>query len=397
MTLDTATLFLASVALDFAIAAYFWTLWIGQRDRPIHLWLALSATSATFGCILYMLRQIVPDWIAVWAAQILFIQVFAFLWAAVRLVHGRPRPVRWVLAGSAIWSAACLVPPFFAAEQPRNVVATLLFAAYCFAMCVEMLRARPIPNRWLAAGLLLVLSVVSIGMTAYTAMQSEVVTPLLANQPVAALWLLLYLVIYVVLVLAVTTLELGNEADRQRAAAATDGLTGLPNRRAFRERSERPDVLARGAAVLVLDIDHFKRINDEWGHAGGDDALVRFAAALRGVLAPLRTRAGGAPILARMGGEEFVSLLPGATLKEARRLGEAIRAAIEGDRPAGRPAVTVSIGLAFAGPGEARSMEDLLRSADRALYRAKREGRNRLVEEGAPADDGRAPVALQFA
>ncbi len=394
MTLDTATLFLASVAIDLAIAAYFWTLWIGQRDRPIHLWIALSATSATFGCILYMLRQIVPDWIAVWAAQVFFIQVFAFLWAAVRLVHGRPRPLRWVFAASAVWTAACLVPPFFAAEQPRNVLATLLFAVYCFAMSAEMLRARPMPNRRLAGSLLLVLSIASIGMTAYTAASADVVTPLLANQPVAALWLLLYLVIYVVLVLAVTTLELGNEADRQREAASTDGLTGLLNRRAFRAEAERPESLAGGAAVLVLDIDHFKRINDEWGHAGGDDALVRFSAALQAAMADFGKAPDGKPILARMGGEEFVCLMPRATLGTARRAAEAIRARVEADRAFGSPAVTVSVGLSVADKGEAPSLEDLLRAADRALYRAKQAGRNRVREEQPVACDEPMLVAM---
>lgn len=396
MTLDTATLFLASVAIDLVMSVYFWTLWLGQRDRTIHLWLALSTTSATLGCFLYMLRQLVPDWVAVWAAQVFFIQVFAFLWAGVRLVHERPRPLGRVFAASALWTAVCLVPPLFAAEQPRNVVATLLFAVYCLAMAFEMLRARPMPNRWLAAALLLLLSAASLALTLYTAIHAEVVTPLLARQPVAALWLLLYMVIYLVIVLAVTTLELGNEADRHRKAASTDGLTGLLNRRAFRERTEHPECLDRGGAVLVLDIDHFKRINDEWGHAGGDDALVRFSAALSAAVAGSKGLAR-APILARMGGEEFVCLLPGADRRDAHRVGEAIRAGIEADRRAGHPAVTVSIGLASAAPGERRSVEDLLRSADRALYRAKSNGRNRVEEDGPVAGDGPLPAAMTYA
>ena len=121
------------------------------------------------------------------------------------------------------------------------------------------------------------------------------------------------------------------------------------------------------------------------------------SAALRGAVAGVGGKIGDEPILARMGGEEFVCLLPRTTRGDANRAAEAIRARVEDDRAKGRPAVTVSVGLAVVEAGEARSMEDLLRAADRALYRAKREGRNRVKEERLPGGDGPKAAATPYA
>ncbi|KQP73582.1 hypothetical protein ASF60_09035 [Methylobacterium sp. Leaf113] len=399
MTLDIATLLIATTVIDFGIAVYFWVLWVSGRAARIHLWIAASATSATAGCLLFMLRQIAPDWVAIWLAQVCFIQTFAFLWAAVRLVHHRSHSPIAIWAGTTVWTAACLVPAFFAGEQFRYIVATLGFTAYCIAMSMEMLRpdqVRPTPNRVLAAFLLWLLSIASLGLTAYTAVQENIVVPLDHAQTRAALWLMLYLVIYIVLILAVTTLELGNEAERQRKVATTDSLTGLLNRRAFFDCAEGLAAQHRDMAVLMLDIDHFKRINDSGGHSAGDAALIRFAALLRQTARSLRetqprsTERLGEPVLARIGGEEFVCLIPGGTRSDGARLAEAIRLNVETDGPAtGRPGMTVSIGCAAA-PVTGSTLIDLLQVADAALYRAKRAGRNRVEAENSliePATD----------
>ncbi|KQP31753.1 hypothetical protein ASF49_09980 [Methylobacterium sp. Leaf104] len=391
MTLDIATLLLAAMALDVGIALYAWALWLSCRSVRIHLWVAASATSATIGCLLYMLRQAAPDWVAIWLAQVCFIQTFAFLWAAIRLVHHRSHRLSVVWAASAVWSAACLVPPLFAAEQLRNVVATLGFTTYCLAMSVEMLRpeqARPAMNRVLAAALLWLLSGASLTLAVDSALQRDIVVPLNQAQTRAALWLMLYLVIYTVLILAVVTLELGNEAERQRRVATLDGLTGLLNRRAFFDLAGRLTAPHREMAVLMLDIDHFKRINDLEGHAAGDAALVRFATLLRRATAGEPTGDGRGPVLARFGGEEFVCLIPGGNEADGTRLGETMRRTVETDPSTPeRPAMTVSIGFA-AGPIRARTLDALLQAADAALYRAKHAGRNRVAGEtfgGEPA------------
>ncbi len=158
--------------------------------------------------------------------------------------------------------------------------------------------------------------------------------------------------------------------------ASTDALSGLPNRRALEERLVRETALARTEgtklSAVVLDIDHFKKVNDSFGHPAGDAVIVEVAARLRQV-------ARQNEIVARVGGEEFVWLLPGSTGAEALKAAERARAAIA-SMPFGEVGtITISAGiceLREAGP------RTLLGCADRALYAAKDMGRNRSHRYG---------------
>ncbi len=157
-----------------------------------------------------------------------------------------------------------------------------------------------------------------------------------------------------------------------------DSLTGLHNRRAFEEMIQREVQLAARdntpLTLLMMDLDHFKQLNDTWGHALGDRALRTFG----GVLL---TVTGSGDAVARLGGEEFAILLPGRSGRSAISLAERLRATVEGLRLSeGEELVrfTVSVGLSSLLPGEA-SFEPMLRRADRALYQVKRTGRNRVL------------------
>lgn len=159
----------------------------------------------------------------------------------------------------------------------------------------------------------------------------------------------------------------------------TDPLTGLPNRRALGEFLEREADRARRQrhplSVLLIDIDHFKGVNDRLGHLAGDDALRTLA----GVVGRLVRRD---ELLARYGGEEFAVVMPAADAAEAARGGERLRAGVEA-HPfafAGTDyAVTVSVGVGTAAAGEDPDPSVLLARADANLYVAKRGGRNRVV------------------
>lgn len=162
--------------------------------------------------------------------------------------------------------------------------------------------------------------------------------------------------------------------------ASTDGLTGVLNRRAFhRKAGDHFAAPAPGTWLLVLDLDHFKQINDRFGHAAGDRVLAGFAETVRGML-----RAGD--LIGRTGGEEFCILLTQAGERDALALAERIRAGVEAMAlPAedGQPPirVTVSIGIAPLLPGA--SFDHTAGEADKALYVAKNGGRNRVVRAGA--------------
>jgi len=165
--------------------------------------------------------------------------------------------------------------------------------------------------------------------------------------------------------------------------AATDGLTGLPNKRAVADALKRTFAQAtmRKAplALLLLDLDHFKQVNDQYGHAAGDQVLASVGAALRSVVRA-RDFAG------RNGGEEFAVLLPDTEIAAALEIAERVRATIaEITLPGTDVPVTVSVGVAGF-PDHASTLERLDRLADAALYVAKRQGRNRV--ELASADHG---------
>jgi diguanylate cyclase (GGDEF)-like protein len=154
--------------------------------------------------------------------------------------------------------------------------------------------------------------------------------------------------------------------------ARTDPLTALPNRRQFFRSGEAALTESRGSgqplALLALDVDHFKRINDQGGHQLGDTVLREVAQCCR---ASLRNT----DLAARIGGEEFALLLPATDLAQAQQLAERLRQEIAAlQLPA---AVTVSIGCAELSP-EMGSVDALLARADEALYAAKENGRNRV-------------------
>lgn len=161
-----------------------------------------------------------------------------------------------------------------------------------------------------------------------------------------------------------------------QSAATTDGLTGLFNRTTTLERLQAmldEVTVAERGAVLLLDIDHFKTINDQLGHAAGDDCLRKIGDIIRNGVR-------GGDTAGRIGGEEFLIVMPGATRDVALGVAERLRLAVAlgGMRYANGEPVTTSIGAAAANVGD--TTETLLARADRGLYEAKRLGRNRIVE-----------------
>lgn len=166
--------------------------------------------------------------------------------------------------------------------------------------------------------------------------------------------------------------------ERLRELATTDGLTGIHNRRHFFELAEaevsRAERYGAGLSAAMIDVDHFKNLNDEHGHAVGDDALRALSAVLRRVLRRV-------DVVARYGGEEFVVLFPGTEVSTAVPVVERLRRAVAAEPIPGTDArITVSAGVVGWRKGE--HLDETLRRADAALYRAKAEGRDRVVAEG---------------
>ena len=174
---------------------------------------------------------------------------------------------------------------------------------------------------------------------------------------------------------------------QHRTESVLDGLTGMLNRRALAARiaelEEQARLTGEPVGVVIGDVDHFKRINDAYGHARGDAVLIDVAYALRKQLRAF-------DLAYRVGGEEFLVLLPGATLAESEQLAERLRRAIAGQPNAGLD-VAMTFGVASTAGGA--TVADAMLHADTALYAAKNAGRDRVLTAG-PAEGGGTPIAV---
>jgi diguanylate cyclase (GGDEF)-like protein len=201
--------------------------------------------------------------------------------------------------------------------------------------------------------------------------------------PVSVIATLALLAVVISIVLALQAAEL-----HHRDEAILDPLTGLLNRHAlgprFVEISHQARLTHQPVCLVLCDVDGFKLINDEHGHDRGD-------AVLRDVAYELRKRLRSFELAYRLGGEEFLIVLPGVSHAEGQEVAERLRGAIEQSRPTGIQ-ITISIGLSAA-TGEDVVYDTLFKAADRALYEAKRAGRNRVVAAPAPAPTTQIQVA----
>lgn len=221
------------------------------------------------------------------------------------------------------------------------------------------------------------------------------------SAPLLAIWLGLPLLMFVTL--RVVTLLFGHylaAGAKLQMLADTDPLTKLANRRHFGEQFRKESGRRRRdggpMSMLMVDIDFFKRVNDTWGHASGDNVLVALAAVLRGNLREI-------DLPARLGGEEFAVLLPGTSLADATTTAERLRVAVQAalvepaaDAPPpgagdGRIRFTVSIGVAEAVTDDCPTLDAMLATADRRLYAAKQAGRNQVHAADAPDGNTVAP------
>lgn len=176
--------------------------------------------------------------------------------------------------------------------------------------------------------------------------------------------------------------KLREDLDKVRSEARTDGLTGVANRKVFdstmRDATSEAGNKSQHLSLLMLDIDFFKRFNDTYGHQMGDQVLKLVARTVKACVRPADT-------VARYGGEEFAAILPQTPLRDAMIVAERIRTTVAGKRITNRRSgielgrITLSIGAAEYSIGE--SVAEMVQRADKALYTAKRQGRNRVVSQ----------------
>ncbi|MEZ5332825.1 MAG: GGDEF domain-containing protein [Thermoanaerobaculia bacterium] len=368
------------------LAVVFWIAWRTFGREAHALTWSITFAVVTLQRVLNLGKGWFPDPASYWIV-VNAIGVAAVTLALVGHLQRTGRPTR-IGALSTLGAIVCLAVAWFTVVQPhvglQMAIQPLEAGVLVCWMGVIVYRFRPRPT---AAEVAAAVAHVVFGLTQLLAgvvalLQGPASDPALLDLYLKINFLLMpgafvAMGVFVVFILA------SDLAEHTRQLAGTDPLTGLLNRRGFREAALRAVAQAlrarRPLAVVLADIDRFKTINDEWGHAAGDEALQAFAAKLR------RGRRV-TDLVARIGGEEFVLLLPHAGAEEAVAIAERIRVDLsdEGLRVGDRQIpLTASFGVAALGEG-VQQLDDLLREADDALYRAKESGRDRVVAAGLP-------------
>lgn len=365
------------IGLLFAIA--FFLLWLNRRERYV----AYAAGAYTASAIAFMIQDVgpvLPMELQRLPANLGFLATGVLFAAAIIKRYGLPIPWRAMAVTTAI---SISVFTWFLLVQP-SIAARILSistgAGLIAAMIVKSLWPIEKPYLidrvlfWVAAISALNLIVRPIvllslvgGFDNYVGFQQSVYwTTVQFSQAMVSIVAAISLMVAV----AIDQIaELRREAD-------DDNLSGLLNRRGF--EAQAGAALRRcidehaPVALMIADLDHFKRVNDNHGHAVGDAIIAAFGAHVRAI--------GPAGMIAgRIGGEEFALLVPGASIEAARQLAEAVRVGLQAacaDRIPEQLCPTTSIGLAIGAPGT--TLSALMQEADQALYEAKRTGRNRV-------------------
>jgi len=374
---DGRTMLIVMLVSSVLMAAVLWFAFAGRFRDGLGKW-TISLWVQAFAWLLFAGRGFTPDLLSVAAANGLLALAWSLQFAAI-IEFRRRRVPHWLL-----WAPTAGIFILFLAliGNPRLQLAagSWLYGAANVLVAATVLRGRPrhiFRARWLLASCYLIAAVTLIvrGIGSWAA--QEAFGPMTVPYAYEGL---LYLGIYALIVagsLAFLLMHKERLDEESSRLATTDSLTGVFNRRTFIELAEQELARTRRAgtplALMMLDLDHFKRVNDTYGHLIGDEVLVSFTRLIRDCV-----RRGD--LIVRYGGEEFCVLLPGTPLSAAIALAERIRATTASSALTTKPfKVTVSIGLtAFTGDA-ITALGDLLARADEALYRAKGEGRNCVV------------------
>ena len=397
MNIDHFTIMLFGLFIKLMLGVLFFIFWLNDRRGAVWFaWWSATFLLGGLAALLFMLRGFGGDFFAIGVGVASLIAAFGCCWQGARAFDKR-RPL-WlpVLLAPAIWLAASLVPGFLDNISYRVVLSSLLLAPLIAMCAVEFWRGRQeaLQSRW---PVIVLFATLALFFAARVPLVSLLPFPFGA-QPLAPGWMVAFNLIVFFHALMLTVLIVAMSKERleleQRTKAQTDPLTGALNRRAFMARGvrlvQRHRHQTAPLCLLFLDLDHFKSLNDRFGHSGGDDVLMTFVAVVHDNIRPT-------DFLFRIGGEEFCCLLPHTRGDQAHTVAERIRHQFESATVdvAGTPVkATVSLGIAST-ETFGHDLDALMRRADMAVYAAKRQGRNRVVVAAAddPVEGRMAPAA----
>jgi diguanylate cyclase (GGDEF)-like protein len=380
MNLDVNTLLLVTIYVEAILGLLLLFAWVQNTAITAVAWWGFAHLLRAASVTLFGLYGSVSELISIDLANAVLFTSFAVTWTGARLFdHRKAEPVL-LFAGAAVWLLGSRIPGVGDSFDMRMLLSSGIITAYTWATAFEFWRGRsePLVSRWPAIFMLSAHGALYLLRTPLGAM-----VPWLTgtSEVFKSAWLsvLSFEALLFTIAIAFILLAMAKERTehRHKTAALVDPLTGISNRRAFLQDGEaqlkRQAIDQRPIAVMLLDLDNFKSINDRFGHAVGDRVLEIFAEASSGCLRRI-------DLFGRLGGEEFAALLRDTTRERALGIAEQIRASFaEAAREIdGRPvAATVSIGIVIS-EDEVLDLSALLAQADHALYRAKETGRNRV-------------------
>jgi len=380
MNLDVNTLFLVTIYVEAILGLLLLFAWVQNTAIYAVAWWGFADLLRAASVALFGMYGSVSDLISIDLANVLLFTAFALTWTGARVFdHRRPLPIL-LFGGAALWLALCRIPSIVASWDLRVLLSSGIIAAYTWAAAYEFWRGRsePLVSRWPAIFMLFAHGALYLLRTPFGAMLPWSPT---GNEVFESVWMtvLSFEALLFTISIAFILLAMAKERTehRHKTAALIDPLTGISNRRAFLQDGEaqlkRQTADPRPTAVMLLDLDNFKSINDRFGHAVGDRVLQLFAEVAGNCMRRM-------DLFGRLGGEEFAALLIDTTREKAIAVAEEIRTtfARSTHEVEGRPVVaTVSIGVVISYDA-VLDLSALLAQADHALYRAKDNGRNRI-------------------
>ncbi len=378
MNLDVNTLFLVTIYVEAILGLLLLFAWVQNTAIYAVAWWGFADLMRAASVMLFGMYGSVSDLISIDLANAILFTAFAVTWTGARVFdHRKPQ---WILlfSGAALWLALYRIPAVQASWDLRMLLSSGIITSYTWATAYEFWRGRsePLVSRWPAIFMFFAHGALYLLRTPFGAMLAPV-----NNQVFASVWItvLSFEALLFTIAIAFILLAMAKERTeyRHKTDSLIDPLTGIANRRAFLQDAEaqlkRQATEPRPMAVMLLDLDNFKGINDRFGHAIGDRVLQMFAEVGSGCMRRY-------DIFGRLGGEEFAALLVDTSRERALAVAEQIRASfveVTG-MVEGKPVVaTVSIGVVISYDA-VLDLSALLAQADHALYRAKDNGRNRI-------------------
>jgi diguanylate cyclase (GGDEF)-like protein len=378
MALHIPTLLVVSVFVFFLMGLLTLHAWYRETREPPLAYLGSMMLLGALGVVLVSWRDRGVDFVPIIFGNIVLLLSAAMNWTAMRTLTGRQPYLPGILAGSVVWLLLCLIPAFYDSMANRVLIYSLLAFGYGVLTTLELWRNRhSLDVAFMPALVLTVLHTIFYAVRSATDDGLPVTKALLGSGEGVPFFsfMLFESMLYVIGIAYITLAMVKERAElKLKAAALSDPLTGIGNRRAFMQHGSHLldgcQQRAEPAALLLCDLDHFKRLNDTYGHPVGDQALIAFSEVL---MESVRKE----DVFGRIGGEEFACLLCACDEPTALETAERIRHSFAGLSILEPGLLSVSIGVVTTRES-GYDLSRLLSEADQALYGAKHQGRNRV-------------------